>query len=81
MKFETSKARMNQELTFLMANRKFTKMKHHYDQSLQQLVLKTFNLAKYLDQILKPLVDQECILKDTFDFVNKITNINPDRDK
>ena len=40
-----------------------------------------FNLAKYLDQILKPLVDQEYMLKDTFDFVNKITNINPDQDK
>ena len=35
-----------------------------------------YKLAKYLDEILKPLVNNKVILKDTFDFVNKISNIN-----
>jgi hypothetical protein len=36
-----------------------------------------YKLAKYLDKILKPLVnDNEYILKDTFDFVNKIKELN-----
>jgi len=35
-----------------------------------------YKLAKYLDKILKPLVPNEnYILKDTFDFVNKVSNI------
>ncbi len=35
-----------------------------------------YKLAKYLDTILKPLGPIEsCILKNTFDFVNKVSNI------
>jgi len=41
--------------------------------------IKTYNcqLAKYLDEILKPLVNDTFMLKDTYDFVNKIRNIEP----
>ena len=44
--------------------------------------VKTYNyeLAKYLDQILKPVVNSEYMLKDTFDFVNKVSNLNVDSD-
>ena len=45
--------------------------------------VKTYNygLAKYLDEILKPLVDSEFILKDTYDFVNKIGNLDLNNDR
>ena len=35
-----------------------------------------YNLAKYLDKILKPLVDSKYTLIDTYDFVNKISHLN-----
>jgi hypothetical protein len=40
--------------------------------------VKTYNyeLAKYLDEILKPLVDDSYMLKDTYDFVNKVSRLN-----
>jgi hypothetical protein len=45
--------------------------------------VKTYNydLAKYLDEILKPIISATFMLKDTYDFVNKITclNVNTDR--
>jgi predicted GIY-YIG superfamily endonuclease len=35
-----------------------------------------YNLAKYLDEILKPLIsDKSFIIKDTFDFVNRISKL------
>jgi hypothetical protein len=37
-----------------------------------------YNLAKYLDKILKPLVKDDFMIKDTFDFVNKISTITID---
>ena len=37
-------------------------------------------MAKYFNQILKPLVDTEYMLKDTYDFVNKMKNINVNTD-
>ena len=41
-----------------------------------------YKLVKYLDEVLKPLLNEsEWILKDTFDFVNKIKSINPRADK
>ncbi len=37
-----------------------------------------YKLAKYLDNILKPLLDEsETIIKDTFDFVSKVADLNP----
>ena len=44
--------------------------------------VKTYNyeLAKYLDQILKPVVNSEYMLKDTFDFVNKVSYLNVNSD-
>jgi len=41
-------------------------------------VVQTYNykLAKYLDEILKPKVDQTYMLKDTFDFVNRVAEID-----
>ncbi len=37
-----------------------------------------YKLAKYIDSILKPLLDEsETIVTDTFDFVNKIADLNP----
>jgi len=35
-----------------------------------------YNLAKYLESILKPLVNKEFILTDTYDFVNKISKLD-----
>jgi hypothetical protein len=35
-----------------------------------------YELAKYLESILKPLVDNEFILKDTYDFFNKVSDLN-----
>ena len=45
--------------------------------------VKTYNydLAKYLDQILKPLIDQEYMLKETNDFVNRIASIDVNSDR
>ncbi|CAF0863808.1 unnamed protein product [Brachionus calyciflorus] len=41
-----------------------------------------YKLAKYLDEILKPLLDNsKYILKDTFDFVNKIKSLSTSIDK
>ena len=40
-----------------------------------------YRLAKYLDNILKPLVDATYILTDTFDFVNKISHLDTSSDK
>ena len=34
-----------------------------------------YNLAKYLDEILKPLINSPYIIKDTFDFVNKVSHL------
>lgn len=36
-----------------------------------------FKLARNLVEILTPLVDDEYMLKDTFDFVNKVSNLDP----
>lgn len=36
-----------------------------------------YGLAKYLDEILKPIVNNEMMLTDTYDFVNKITQLKP----
>ena len=43
----------------------------------------TFNyhLAKYLDQIFKPLVPDSYMLKDTFDFVNRTGSLDPETDR
>lgn len=40
--------------------------------------IKTYNyeLAKYLDEILKPLIDTTYILVDTYDFVNKVKDLS-----
>jgi hypothetical protein len=35
-----------------------------------------YQLAKYLDSFLKPLINDEYMLKDTYDFVNKISEID-----
>ena len=45
--------------------------------------VKTYNyyLAKYLEEILKPLVDDIYMLKDTYDFVNKIRFVEPKLDR
>ena len=40
-----------------------------------------YKLAKYLVEILSPLIDDKYILKDTFDFVNKVSNLDPSTDK
>ena len=40
-----------------------------------------FKLAKYLDGILKPLIINEYALKDTYDFVNKVSHLNTSTDK
>ena len=40
-----------------------------------------YKLAKYLDEILKPIVDNEMMLTDTYDFVNKASNLNVTTDK
>jgi hypothetical protein len=41
-----------------------------------------YKLAKYLDEILKPFSQtSEHMLKDTFDFVNKVNRINTETDK
>jgi len=41
-----------------------------------------YKLAKFLVEILSPLIkDNEYILKDTFDFVNKVSNLNTNVDK
>ena len=40
-----------------------------------------YGLAKYLDEILKPNVDKEMMLTDTYDFVNKLTVLNTKDDK
>jgi hypothetical protein len=40
-----------------------------------------FHLAKWLDEILKPLIPNTYTLKDTFDFVNKIGDLDPTSDK
>ena len=34
-----------------------------------------YNLAKYLDEILKPLINSPYIIKDTFDFVNRVSKL------
>ncbi|CAF0929848.1 unnamed protein product [Brachionus calyciflorus] len=40
-----------------------------------------YKLANYLDEILKPLLDgNEYILKDTFDFVNQVSKLEPNGD-
>jgi len=46
-------------------------------------VVQTYNykLAKYLDEILKPKVDQTYMLKDTFDFVNRVAEIDLEIDR
>jgi hypothetical protein len=40
--------------------------------------VKTYNyeLAKYLDGILKPFIDSTYMLVDTYDFVNKVSTMN-----
>lgn len=46
--------------------------------------VKTYNysLAKYLDEILKPLaINNASTIKDTFDFVNKVSRLDPKVDK
>jgi hypothetical protein len=45
--------------------------------------VKTYNyeLAKHLDEILKPLVNTDFMLKDTYDFVNKIRQIDVNKDR
>lgn len=41
-----------------------------------------YNLAKYLDEILKPLIkDNKMMLIDTFDFVNKVSKLDHEKDK
>ncbi len=40
-----------------------------------------YKLAKYLDEILKPKVNQTYMLKDTFDFVNKVATLDQSKDK
>lgn len=41
-----------------------------------------YNLAKYLDEILKPLIkDNNMMLIDTYDFINKVSKMKLDRDK
>ena len=40
-----------------------------------------YGLAKYLDEILKPIVDKEMMLTDTYDFVNKLAVLNTENDK
>ncbi len=35
-----------------------------------------YELAKYLESILKPLVNHEFILKDIYDFVNKVSDLD-----
>ena len=40
-----------------------------------------YGLAKYLDEILKPVVNNEMMLTDTFDFVNKMSGLDPANDK
>jgi len=45
--------------------------------------VKTYNydLAKHLNQILTPLVDSTYMLKDTYDFVNKVRSLDLSRDR
>jgi hypothetical protein len=45
--------------------------------------VKTYNygLAKHLDNILKPLVNDTYMLKDTYDFVNKVKDLNINNDR
>jgi hypothetical protein len=40
--------------------------------------VKTYNyeLAKYLDQVLKPFIDKTYMLVDTYDFVNKVSKLD-----
>jgi len=40
-----------------------------------------YKLAKYLDEILKPKVNQAYMLVDTFDFVNKVSTLDHVKDK
>jgi hypothetical protein len=58
---------------------------HKKDVPLRPIIsaVQTYNykLAKYLDEILKPLVNKEYMLKDSFDFVNKVAHLNPEKDK
>ncbi len=52
---------------------------HKEHTSLRPIIsaVKTYNyeLAKYLDEILKPLIDDTSMLNDTYDFVNKIGDL------
>jgi hypothetical protein len=54
--------------------------KVHKEHTLLRLIIsvvKTYNyeLAKYLDEILKPLINDTFMLNDTYDFVNKIGDL------
>jgi len=40
-----------------------------------------YKLAKFLVEILTPLVEHDYMIKDTFDFVNKVANLNTKDDK
>ena len=40
-----------------------------------------YELAKYLVEILSPLVNNEFTVRDTYEFVNKASNLNPEIDR
>ena len=40
-----------------------------------------YNLAKWLNEILTPIVDTTHMLKDTYDFVNKISTLDSNVDR
>jgi hypothetical protein len=51
-------------------------------QKFTRFVIASTDLAKYLNEILKPFAQaKEHLLKNTFNFVNKVSHINTETDR